>query len=202
MKYIYPKTIILITLLILIFNLIKAQAPYNIVNLVTQIQGTTQIIKINNIELKLNCDSTFLKQYFKYRTNNNNQKAFILIDSSGCPPYNSDLFIHQSKDYSDYLIIWRIDFEHYTEIHFYYMLNDKISKIETIIITPIFEKTEAENYSIDYLKIIGNKDNTIDVLLLEPFNYIIDFQNFKTYKPEQAYFKIDKKDMTLKLINK
>ena len=184
------KRIIIIALFIISRGLIIAQSDYRLIQPVITESKVKTTIKFDNKELTSYCDTTFLTRFLfsdYLKTTNKNR----IIDSTGCSPYGTQLITFKSDNFSDYVIIWKVEGEFFSDINLYYVKEDKIWKICNLPIQKVCDKCDELSYPADKIVINGDK-NEIKISFLQQINYEINDKNWQIFQPDKLVLSFDK----------
>jgi len=188
----------LIFLLAFLNNTLPGQSKYFLTrNELTAIDSLI-VVKVQDSGFTTYCDSSFYSRYLVFWSNIMDKKQKTLIDSVGCSPYTSDVFIYKSKLYQDYLIFWVTENEYSSDILVYMLNNHLLTKIGPLKIKLDCETCDDDIYPFDRKKIIGYKDKII-VEPTDDFLYEVEKGKWQKFKAKEATFIIDKKNKILRL---
>lgn len=190
------KKIIIITLSLIYHGLIIAQTEYQLIQpVITETKGTT-FFKFDNNEFTTFCDTTFstrflISDYIKNKTK--------IIDSVSCSPYEVQLITYKSDKFSDYVIIWIVEKEFYSNINLYYVNDNKIWKICNLPIQKVCDNCDEWSYPVDKI-IINGDQNEIKICFLQELKYEINDKNWQVFQPDKFILSFDK--LNKRMINR
>ena len=184
------KGIIIFALFYISCGLIIAQSDYRLIQpLITETKERTTF-KFDNKELTSFCDTTFSTRYLisnYLKTTNKNR----IIDSTGCSPYEIQLITYKSDNFSDYVIIWKVEQEFYSNINLYYVVDNKIWKICNLPIQKVCDNCDEYSYPVDKIVINGDKTE-IKISFLQQIKYEINDNNWQIFQPDKLVLSFDK----------
>jgi hypothetical protein len=192
------RNISLFLLLLILNGTLKGQSPYHLIERELISIDSFIVVQIENSGFYSYCDSNFDIRYLKFLSDISSKEKHELIDSVGCTPYSSLLYIYKSKKYKDYLIFWITDNEYTSDILLYILKNDELTKLGPLKIQNDCETCEDLIYPGDWFKITGHNDQII-IRPAKAFKYDIGNDNWQKFKPNEAIIKVDKRNTTLTL---
>jgi hypothetical protein len=174
------------------------QSRYNLIrNELTLIDSLT-VVKVQDSGFTTYCDSTFDSRYLKFWSDILKEEHQKLVDTVGCSPYSSELFVYKSKVYQDYLIFWTTNYEYASDILVYILNNRVLTKMGQIKIQNNCETCDDVIYPLNWFKIIGYKDSIV-IIPTKEFRYEVEKENWQSFKPNEATIMLDKKNKNLSL---
>ena len=190
------RNLSLFFLLLLLNSTVKGQSSYHLIERELTSIDSLIVVQIENSGFYSYCDSNFDLRYLRFWSDISNKKKHELIDSVGCSPYSSLLYIYESKKYKDYLLFWITDNEYTSDILLYILKNGILSKLGPLKIQNDCEACDDQIYPSDWFKITGYNDQII-IRLTKEFKYDTGSDNWEKFNPNAAIIKIDKRNKTL-----
>jgi len=176
--------------------IIHGQVPYQQIRLEKYNQEANKIIKIDGCGISSNASNDLIYQYLNFYPDKNSNTDKSTVDTMDFIPYSIELRVFESLVYPDYVIMWITENEYNSEIHLFYFIDKKISKIGAIPIQSCCDACDSKIYPIEKILIIGN-ENSIEFKFSEPFEYNTGHDIWQKYNPEQIRLIFDKKNRKL-----